>query len=103
MVAPIKSKRIPTRVRISKSGQVTLPKKIRNKLGVTTGEFVEFSEDADGVIFVRPSKVMTVEEIAAMAKPLPAGQNLEAILRDARKHGSVREKYRTGSMYDDLD
>ena len=101
MVAPPKPTRKRTRVRISKSGQVTLPAQIRARLGVERGEYIEFVEGKDGSVTVRPSKLLTLDEIMGMAGPRP--ENLDELLREARRFGSVRERYRIGEGSDDLD
>ena len=88
-----KPARREARVRISKSGQITLPADIRRELGVGVGDMVAFRRDSDGAIRLEPVQHLNVDELMAMAKPLPDGTDLEQILRDARRFGGVRQRY----------
>ena len=86
-------------VRVSKSGQITLPAEIRRDLGVESGDVVTITRDAGGEVRIKQSQGLTLNEIMEMAKPLPEGEDLEEILSDARRFGAVRERYRNGEMY----
>lgn len=86
-------------VRVSKSGQITLPAEIRRDLGVESGDVVTITRDARGEVRIKQSQGLTLNEIMEMAKPLPEGEDLEEILSDARRFGAVRERYRNGEMY----
>lgn len=103
MVAPSKPTPKHTRVRISKSGQVTIPAHIRAKLGVTLGEHVDFVEGPDGTVMVKPARILSVEEISGkFGRPVDP-QELREALREARQIGAVRQRYRDGSIVNDLD
>ena len=39
--------------RVSEKGQVTIPKRIRERLGIRAGEVLEFDEHPDGVVVAR--------------------------------------------------
>ena len=69
-----------TTATITSKGQVTIPKDVRVRLGVDTGDRVEFIEIEDGVfqivaatqdvkalkgIVPRPKKAVTIEEVKA--------------------------------------
>ncbi len=41
------------RSRVSEKGQVTIPKPIRERLGIRPGEVLEFDEDAGGAVVAR--------------------------------------------------
>ncbi len=41
------------RSRVSEKGQVTIPKPIRERLGIRPGEMLEFDEDAGGAVVAR--------------------------------------------------
>lgn len=41
---------------ITSKGQVTIPKKIRDKLGLQSGDQLSFDIDTDGNITIRPEK-----------------------------------------------
>lgn len=94
MVAPPKPTRRSTRVRISKSGQVTLPAKIRKVLGVELGDYVTFFEDPEGDITIQAERRLSLEEIMAEAVKWPEGESREQAYADARRHGMVRRRYR---------
>lgn len=70
------------RVKVSSSGQVTLPAEIRRVLGVEPGDTVVFRSDKDGNVIVR--KPMTADDLAGIAGPRP--DNLDGILLEARHH-----------------
>lgn len=101
MVAPPKQK--STRVKISKSGQVTLPAHIRRLLGVKLGGQVEIVEEDDGTVRVKPVHILTVEEIAGKYGRPVDPQELQDTLQEARRFAMVRQRYRDGSVLDDLD
>lgn len=41
---------------ITSKGQITIPKKIRDKLGLQAGDLLSFDIDSDGNITIRPEK-----------------------------------------------
>ena len=43
----------PMRSRVSEKGQVTIPKPIRERLGIRPGEVLESDEDAGGAVVAR--------------------------------------------------
>ena len=103
MVAPSKPKPGSTRVRISKSGQITLPAKVREQLGVGIGEQVDIVQEKDGTVTVKPVVLLTTEEIAGkFGRPVNPTELQEA-LQEARHFGGVRQRYRDGSIIDDID
>ena len=103
MVAP--THRLPktTRVRISKSGQITLPAKVRQQLGVEVGEQVDIVQEKDGTVRVKPVRILSAREIAGKFGPPIDPEEMREALREARKFGSVRQRYRDGSIIDDID
>lgn len=94
MVAPPRPTPKQTRVRISKSGQITLPARIRAKLGVDLGDFVTFSEESDGAFKIHPARQLSLEEIMAESVKWPQGESREQEFSEARRYGMVRERYR---------
>lgn len=103
MVAPTRKPINATRVRISKSGQITLPAKIRKQLGVSVGEQVDIVEEHDGTFSVRPVHILSVEDIAGKFGRAIQPQDLRNALQEARESGAVRQRYKDGSVIDDLD
>lgn len=103
MVAPPQKLTHTTRVRISKSGQITLPVKIREQLGVTLGEQVDIILDKDGVIQIKPVRMLTAKEIAGQfGRPVTPSELQEALL-EARQGGTVRAQYKGGLGSHDPD
>ena len=95
MVAPSKTGRSSkpvkkTRVRISKSGQVTLPAQIRKKLGVESGEQVDFVEENDGTISVKPVRILSADDIAGKFGPRSGDTDLDEIVRESTRAGVER-------------
>ncbi len=75
--------------RVTSKGQITLPKKIRERLGVQPGEDVGF-EEKDNLLVI--SKVVTkspVDKWEGTLKHL-RGQRSDDLLREARGHDNVR-------------
>lgn len=102
MVAPSHTKRIATRVRVSKSGQITLPAKVREQLGVKIGEQVDIVQETDGTVNVRPVRILSVDEIAGKFGRKVDPDELQDALQEARRFGMVRKRYR-GAADNDLD
>ena len=103
MVATSKPPRNKTRVRISKSGQITLPARIRKQLGVNVGEQVDIVEEHDGTFSVQPVHILSVEEIAGKFGRAIKPEELRDALHEARESGAVRQRYKNGSIINDLD
>jgi len=103
VVAPSKSKRNSTRVRISKSGQITLPASSRKRLGVELGDYVNVLEGEDGSVSILSDPLLSLDEIMGMAVKWPDGESRKEAFADARKNAMVRERYRTGEHTDDPD
>jgi antitoxin PrlF len=45
---------------VTAKGQITIPKAIRERLGLSAGDTLEFSVDDDGRIVARPQRVSSV-------------------------------------------
>ena len=75
--------------RITSKGQVTIPKKIREKLGVRPGEEVSFDEK-EGVVFIR--KAVTKSPFDKWVGKLRhlKGQRSDDLVRDIRGHDNSR-------------
>lgn len=103
MVAPTRNLTQALRSRISKSGQVTLPAKVRQQMGIDTGEQIEFVPQEDGTFSIRPVRILSVEEIAGRFGRPVKPEELQEALEESRREGSVRQRYKNGSTIDDLD
>jgi len=75
--------------RVTSKGQVTIPKEIRDKLGVHTGEDVGF-EEKDGMLVI--SKVVTKSPFDKWVGKLKdlEGQRSDDLVREARGHDNRR-------------
>ncbi|MEM0898556.1 MAG: AbrB/MazE/SpoVT family DNA-binding domain-containing protein [Pseudomonadota bacterium] len=85
-------------MRVTEKGQVTIPKHIREKLGIVPGSEVEFAEHSDGQITV-----------AVRATSLTENDSFESVLRNLSGtvdlHGTSVDEYlrSTRGERDDLD
>lgn len=68
---------------ITSKGQVTIPKRIRDELGLTAGTEIEFIVEEDGTIRVRPKE--------------PAFQRLRTVKEQLAEHDVDIEKMRRES------
>jgi antitoxin PrlF len=75
--------------RVTSKGQVTIPKKIRERLGVHPGEDVGF-EEKDGLLVV--SKVVTKSPFDKWVGKLKhlKGQRSDDLVKEARGHDNRR-------------
>ncbi len=63
---------------ITSKSQITLPKAIRDKLGVNPGDRVAFREDAEGRIVVE-AETVDVMSLCGVLKPRKRGLTVEAM------------------------
>jgi len=75
--------------KITSKGQVTIPKKVREKLGVQPGEAVGFDEKG-GVIFIK--KAITKSPFDKWVGKLKhlKGQRSDDLVRESRGHDNSR-------------
>ena len=75
--------------RVTSKGQVTIPKKVRERLGVQPGEDVGF-EEKDGVIFIKKAVTKSpFDKWVGKLKHLK-GQSSDDLVRKARGHDNSR-------------
>ncbi len=55
--------------KVSLKGQITIPKKIRNKLGLTPGDFVLFTEE-EGAVVLKKARISPEEEFNKLVTTL---------------------------------
>ncbi|MHB9038302.1 MAG: AbrB/MazE/SpoVT family DNA-binding domain-containing protein [Armatimonadota bacterium] len=67
-------------VRVSSKGQIVLPKRLREKMGVSEGDYLVVSELADGIIILGKSKRDLFDVIT------------EPIRHEAERQGFTREE-----------
>jgi AbrB family looped-hinge helix DNA binding protein len=69
--------------KVTSKGQITVPKKIRDKLGVQAGETLGFEEN-DGVFYIRKSlKKSPFDKWVGKLKKLK-GQKTDSVIEDLR-------------------
>lgn len=66
-------------VRVSSKGQIVLPKAFRDKLGISTGDYLVIENGSDGVLLMRKSEAAS--ELDRMLEPLR---------QEAKKQGFTR-------------
>jgi AbrB family looped-hinge helix DNA binding protein len=61
---------------VTSRGQITIPAKVRRKLGLQTGNKVFFFDDGDDVIIKKNSSEAALEAIQSVLAPLAAEQGI---------------------------
>lgn len=82
-------------VRVQEKGQVTIPVKIRQKLGLKKGDLVTFVETEKGVV-IKPAELIVSEALDEIGKALKdKGISFEGLVERGREiRGKlVEEKY----------
>lgn len=54
---------------LTSKGQITIPKEIRDQLGVTAGDRIEFVLEPDGTVTMRPARHPARELYGFLARP----------------------------------
>jgi len=73
---------------VTSKGQVTIPKRIRDKLGLSTGTEVEFILEEDGTLRVRP-KEPALEQLRAVKEQLVDHDvDIEKMRRESKREWS---------------
>lgn len=84
---------MPTSTLTSK-GQITLPREIRKRLGLRTGDVLELRFDERGRVVLRPVGESAVDRVSgvlrhlAKERPVTVKEMRQAVLRRAREHRS---------------
>lgn len=73
---------MPVSARISKSGQVTIPAEIREKLGMKSGDTVLWRLDEDGSVRMTPVR-FTLEDMDGILGPIPESITLDGLITEA--------------------
>lgn len=75
----------PPAVRVQERGQVTIPKEIREKLDLKTGDLVTFVETEAGVV-IKPAEIVVSSALDEIGKALKEkGLSLEQMLERGRE------------------
>jgi antitoxin PrlF len=75
--------------KVTSKGQITLPKKIRERLGVSPGEDVGFEERGDLLVMRKVVTKSPFDKWVGTLKHLK-GQRSDDLVREARGHDNVR-------------
>ena len=75
--------------KVTSKGQITLPKKIRERLGVRPGEDVGFEEKDDLLVMTKVVTKSPFDKWVGTLKHLK-GQRSDDLVREARGHDNVR-------------
>ena len=60
-------------IKVSRNNQITLPRKLRDKLHITPGEYLEI-EESDGKIILQPVKVIPSDQAYFYTEEWQAGE-----------------------------
>jgi antitoxin PrlF len=78
---------------VTSKGQVTIPKEVRNHLGVRTGGKLQFTLEADGRVVVRTANLSISRLFGILGKP-PRSATLEE-MDEAVRRGAVKRYLRS--------
>ncbi len=67
--------------RVSERGQITIPKSLRDRLGITPGQVLEFNADNGRLV---ATKVTTRDPVDAVYGSLGSGRSTDAFLDELR-------------------
>jgi AbrB family looped-hinge helix DNA binding protein len=71
-------------MRVTRKGQVTVPKRLRDKFGITTDTPVEFREERGRLVLVKKDAAPAVRRIRGRLGRLPFGRDVDAFVRAVR-------------------
>lgn len=71
-------------MRITRKGQITVPKHWRDRFGITTETELEFREERGKLVLVKASPETAVQAIRGSVKRLPFGKDVDDYLRTTR-------------------
>ena len=72
--------KVATKLRVSKKGQISIPKQVRNKLGIKPGDVVVFEQAEEGFVlkkkktaldyvgYIKPKKEIDIDELIEKAR-----------------------------------
>lgn len=77
--------------RITSKGQVTVPKSVRDALGLGPGDRISFRIEDDGRVFVEPETV-DLRSLRGVLKPRRRGISVEDMAAAVRKQAVARTR-----------
>jgi AbrB family looped-hinge helix DNA binding protein len=69
------------KVTVSEKGQVTIPKRLRDRLGIKAGQVLDFHEEAGRLVAV---KAVAADPVSAVYGMLQFGKSTDALMTDLR-------------------
>jgi antitoxin PrlF len=91
------------RARITSQGQITVPKAVRDRLGLKPGDDIEF-EDRDGEVVLVPRRRRSILEFAGVLPPAPGvvlpktSAEWKQAIRDSWADAAVEREKRIASQ-----
>jgi len=77
--------------RLTAQGQISIPKEIRQRLGIGPGEFLEWEEDGDRIVVRRAGRHSSEEIHRTLFAQPPTPRTLEELKQGIARH--VKERY----------
>ncbi len=74
-------------MRITSKGQITVPKKLRDRFGITAETELEFREDRGRLVLVKKAAAAAIAKIRGRVRRLPIGADVDEYLRLTRGGG----------------
>jgi AbrB family looped-hinge helix DNA binding protein len=71
-------------MRVTRKGQVTVPKNLRERFGINTETEVEFREERGRLVLLKKDVRSVVAKLRGKIKNLPARKNVDDYLRSTR-------------------
>ena len=71
-------------MRVTRKGQLTVPKQLRDRFGITTETDLEFREERGKLVLVKAVPEAAVRSIRGAVKRLPFGKDVDGYLRTTR-------------------
>ena len=71
-------------MRMTIKGQVTVPKGLRDRFGLTTETEVEFQEERGKLVLVKKAPRSVISSVRGRVKRLPVGRDVDEYIRTTR-------------------
>lgn len=71
-------------MRVTRKGQVTVPKDLRDRLGITSETEVEFREERGKLVLLKKNTRSAIAKLRGKIKRLPVGKDVDDYLRLTR-------------------
>jgi antitoxin PrlF len=71
-------------MRVTRKGQITVPKRLRERFGITPEVDLEFREERGRLVLVKAAPEASVRAVRGSVKQLPFGKDVDEYLRATR-------------------